>query len=314
MIKNLLDLVEIRTKVASVLPFLTGTFIALKIGYAFKCLPFVLMFFALLLIDMGTTGLNNLFDYKRALLKEGYHYEVHNPIGAGQLSERSATLILIFMLLISALLGLTLVFFTHYWVLFLGMLSFGMGIMYSAGPLPISRTPLGEIMSGVFMGGLIPTIAAIIHIPSANILTFNVQGQMLHLAINTALLLNLAVYALPLTLLIGNIMLANNTCDIEEDLVNHRYTLPVLIGQKKATRLFMILFLMAYLIPIIGVISGLLPFYHAAIFLSLPITFPLVRQFTKTPIKAKTFVNAVKTFVIYASFNLLLLIINYLLS
>ena len=57
----------------------------------------------------------------------------------------------------------------------------------------------------------------------------------------------LLVVSLPAILGIANIMLANNICDMDEDLENRRYTLPVYIGFKHSLRLFRALYCLAYL-------------------------------------------------------------------
>ena len=46
---------------------------------------------------------------------------------------------------------------------------------------------------------------------------------------------------------IANIMLANNICDVEEDIINNRFTLPYYLGKKNAFNLFKISIL--YWIP-----------------------------------------------------------------
>lgn len=309
-LKNILELVEIRTKVASILPLALGSLLVLKCGYSFNRLAFLLMAGSLILIDMATTGLNNLYDYKRALLKEGYHYDVHNPISAGKLTETQAKVWLIAMIFISAGLGIGLVFVSHWLILILGALSFGIGVFYSFGPLPISRTPLGELFSGLFMGGLITTIALFIHLPLNAILKIEISSPWLSLTFNYPLILTLIIYALPFVFLIANIMLANNTCDIKEDIENKRYTLPVLIGEQKATKLFKGLFYSAYLTIILGVILRLMPPIQLLILMTLIKTRPMVNAFVNHPLKSKTFVNAVKTFILFATTHVLLLALS----
>ena len=56
----LLELVEIRTKLASVLPFAIGTLFAVTYFHAFDWLNTLLFFTAMLIFDMMTTALNNL--------------------------------------------------------------------------------------------------------------------------------------------------------------------------------------------------------------------------------------------------------------
>lgn len=61
-----LELVEIRTKLASVLPFAIGTLFAVTYFHAFDWLNTLLFFTAMLIFDMMTTALNNLMDYQKS--------------------------------------------------------------------------------------------------------------------------------------------------------------------------------------------------------------------------------------------------------
>ena len=89
-------------------------------------------------------------------------------------------------------------------------------VLYSAGKSPISYLPLGEAVSGIVMGGLIPL--AVHHV-----VTGKLDFSMLLLAI-------------PTIIGVGLIMFTNNTCDIERDIPSGRKTLPVLLGRDAAVR------------------------------------------------------------------------------
>ena len=64
--------------------------------------------------------------------------------------------------------------------------------------------------------------------------------------------------ALPNTLLIANLMLANNTCDLEEDEANHRYTIVHYIGKKAALIWWTTALILAFVAIVVAVILGLL--------------------------------------------------------
>ncbi len=90
--------------------------------------------------------------------------------------------------------------------------------LYSGGRTPISYLPIGEVVSGFTMGGLI-TLA------SYQALTLRFEWLVL-------------LMALPEMLGIALIMATNNTCDIEKDVKAGRKTLPVLLGHDRAARLY----------------------------------------------------------------------------
>ena len=154
-ISSFLKLVEIQTKVASVIPFSLGTVYALYRYKQFNFNNFILMFISLIVFDMTTTAINNYYDYKRAIKKQGYGYESHNAIVSYHIKESTVQFTILVLLLIAIVSGLLLFLNTSIVVLLIGMLSFAVGILYSFGPVPISRTPLGEIFSGFTMGFII---------------------------------------------------------------------------------------------------------------------------------------------------------------
>ena len=77
---SFLKLVEIQTKVASVIPYLLGTFYALYRYDNFNIKNAIIMFLSMIIFDMTTTAINNYIDYSKAIKKEGYGYETHNAI------------------------------------------------------------------------------------------------------------------------------------------------------------------------------------------------------------------------------------------
>lgn len=312
MLKTILEFVEIRTKLASVLPMFIGVFFAMSLNYAFNPLRFLLFFLSLLFIDMTTTGLNNYFDYKKSILKSGYHYDVHNPIGAGKLSLYHSKLLLFAFAGIAIILGLLLVWVTHLLILVMGMVSFIVAFAYALGPLPISRTPFGEVFSGLFMGILIPMISGFVYMPMDDILMVSFRADWLSISFNLLLISKYILVSFPLFFLIANIMLANNICDMDEDLVNERKTLPLVIGQKKALVLFQINYFFNFLSIILAVLLKVISPLALIVLLSAFKTWPLVKTFVKNPSKKTTFVNAVKCFFITGVAYNLAMILNLL--
>ena len=91
-------------------------------------------------------------------------------------------------------------------------------VLYSAGKSPISYLPLGEAVSGIVMGGLIPLAVY-------QVLTGSLDFGVLALSI-------------PTIIGVGLIMFTNNTCDIERDTPSGRKTLPVLLGRDRARKVY----------------------------------------------------------------------------
>lgn len=175
-IRTFFKFVELPTKVASMLPLLLGTLYALYRFEDFYILRFVLMLVSLLSFDMATTAINNYYDFKKAAKTHGYGYETHNPIVRFKLKESTVVALIVILLVLAAGGGIALVFQTGLLVFLLGGLSFLIGILYSFGPIPISRMPLGELFSGLFMGFVIIFISAYIHSDQA-VVTLLLKGN-----------------------------------------------------------------------------------------------------------------------------------------
>lgn len=136
---------------------------------------------------------------------------------------------------LAGLLGLRVVVLSGPAPLAVGFLGAAAVLAYSAGPFPLSYWPVGELVSGFTMGGLIP-----LGVFAAS------TGR-----IQPATLLS----ALPFMLGIGLVMLVNNTSDIEKDQIAGRKTLPVLLGRERSVRLYRAL-LLTWLCTV-GLLAGI---------------------------------------------------------
>lgn len=310
-VKSFLKFVEIKTKVASVFPYAIGLLLAL---YSYGELSFInstLMFFALLMIDLSTTAINNIMDYKKAIKKEGYGYEIHNAIVQYDIPLKTAVVTVFIMLTLGTLLGTLLFLRTDYVVLILGIISFGIGILYSYGPVPISRTPFGEIISGFFMGFLILFITFYVNAQS-NLIEFSYAQDNFIIALEIKQLIKVFIISLPIVLSISNIMLANNICDIKDDIENKRYTLPVYIGVKSSKILFKYLYYLAFILNVIGIIIWKWPVEVSLILLSYYIVFKNSKKFRESPSKKDTFEFAVLNEFIISITNIIIIIYSIL--
>lgn len=297
-ISSFLQLVEIRTKVASVIPYLLGTFYTLYTFDTFKPKNALLMFLSMIIFDMTTTAINNYIDYTKAIKKDSYGYEVHNAITLHGLNIKGVRYLIYVMLFISASLGIILALNTNIIVFLLGVLCFAIGILYTFGPLPISRTPFGEIFSGVTMGLILPFISIYIHIFDQNIINLSLTKSKFLMFLDIRMLFSIGIACIPLITCIANIMLANNICDMEEDFPNKRFTLPIYIGKEKALILWECLYYLAYISIVIGVILKILPLISVSTLFTLIPVLKNIQAFEAKQFKGETFIYSVKNFII----------------
>ena len=278
------ELVELKAKTASVLPFAIGMAYS---WYHYEHLhlgAMISFFIAMFLFNLGVDILDNYMDYQRETADETYKAET-NIIGREQLSLTLVRRVLIGLIGVSALLGTILASQTSWVVFWLGVLSYSVGIFYSAGPKPLSSLPVGEVASGLAMGFIIPLICVYL----------NVYDQV---AFSWALIGGVFLMALPAITGIANLMLANNICDVEEDVLNHRYTLVYYLGKPRSLRLFWVLAALPFISVTVAVCLGAVPPLTLGIWLVAPKIYQQTRQFCQRPLKLESFPLAIKNLAI----------------
>lgn len=296
--KSFLKLVEIQTKVASFIPFLLGTVYAVYRFDSFNIKNFIIMFISLLSFDMATTAINNYFDYKKAKKLDSFGYNEHNAIVRDNLIESSVKTAICILITLAVICGILLFLNTNIIILILGVISFLVGILYSLGPIPISRTPFGEVFSGLFMGFIITFIAVYIHIVDLNIVKLAYSNWILSINVNMKEILYIFLISVPAINSIANIMLANNICDREDDIVDKRYTLAVYVGTERALIIFKALYYLVYIDIVVLVILKVFPVVSLVTLLTLIPIYKNIKIFYEKQTKKDTFILAVKNFVI----------------
>jgi len=263
---------------------------------------------------MTTTALNNYFDWKRAKKRHGYNFEIHNSIEKYHLREQTVVATIVAMLLSAIIIGILIVIRTNLIVLAVGALSFFIGIIYSFGPLPISRTPLGEAFSGFFMGFVIVFLAIYVHVFREGVLAYTIEGSDILLRIGIMDVISIFLVSLPVLCGIANIMLANNICDVEDDIENGRHTLPVYIGKKKSIILFNALYFASYADILFLVLVGVLPVLSLCTLLTLIPVYKGIRLFNTKQSKKDTFPVAVKSFLMIGTVMTATIFISWIFS
>ena len=275
-----LELVEFKAKTASVLTFFIGicyswyNYGSIHLGYV------VLYFIAMLIFNMAVDILDNYNDYHHATEVHDYK-EKTNIIGREQLSLPFVFRLMIGMIVVSAVMGIVLAYFVGWPLFWMGLYCYLIGIFYSSGPRPLSSLPLGEFFSGFTMGFMISLICVYLN-------TYETFQW------NSATLGGIFLIALPNTLWIANLMLANNICDLEEDENNNRYTLVHYLGKSQGLLLFVLLNIIAFVAILTAVVLHLAPWTMLLTFLVLPFVWKQTKLFMHKQIKRETFVCAVK--------------------
>lgn len=183
----------------------------------------VTMAFALLAISIlmqsSVNTFNDYYDYVKGTDDADADVAVDDAVLVyNNVNPKSALKLAVGFLVAAFALGAYVIWQAGWIPLALGVVGAVFVVAYSAGKTPISYLPLGEVVSGVVMGGLI--LAA--------------SYQALTLTLPPAV----ALWALPTVIGVGLIMMTNNTCDIERDVEAQRRTLPAALGRAKARGLY----------------------------------------------------------------------------
>ncbi len=283
MIKRFFDYVEIRTKITSLFAFAMSIGVLLYQGEAIHIVNTLVFFCSMFLIDIATTAINNYIDTK----------DGNQPL---PFQRRTALHIIYALLIAGGGLGVYLAYRTDLVVLFVGGLCFLCGVLYTYGPVPISRQPLGEILSGIFYGLFIPFLMFYINSPAGTFLSYSISLEEVNITFHIISILKLFLLAVIPFCCTANIMLANNICDVEKDILVKRHTLPYYIG-KKSIDLFAGLYYICYAsIILMCFVKILSPLCLLALLTLYPVE-KNIREFKKKQVKSETFIVSIKNYI-----------------
>ncbi|RLV04170.1 1,4-dihydroxy-2-naphthoate polyprenyltransferase [Streptococcus iniae] len=274
-----LELVEMKAKTASVLPFLIGLCFSYYHYKSVHPILVLLFFIAMFLFNMFVDMWDNYNDYLNA--KNSAYQKETNIIGRENLDLNLLKVLMGAFFALATFLGLVLTYLVGWQLLVMGLFCFAVGILYSYGPKPLSSLPLGEFFSGFTMGFVITLICVFLNAYQVFAWDFKSIGAIF-------------LISLPNTLWIANLMLTNNLCDKEEDESNHRYTIVHYIGVKGALWLFSLTNLLAMFAIVLGVSLDLAPATVIFTLLLIPFIYKQTRMLWEKQVKKETFICAVR--------------------
>ena len=227
MIQELIPLTRPRTLAAALGPTILGaafsyyTFGALH-GTGLAIFHTILIFLAVVSAQIIANLWNELKDFKSGL-DAGQKIGNAGSLTRGAVTPKLISTMIKVLMIVPIIIGLYLSATITWWYIPVGIICILISFLYSGGPKPISRTPFGEISSGIAMGFAIVLITGF--------------------AWTRELSLAFLIPALPATLLVGSIMLTNNIRDIRNDEKHGRRTLPIVLGRDRAISLMSITYI-----------------------------------------------------------------------
>ena len=231
MIQELIPLTRPRTLAATLGPTILGAAFSY---YAFGALHgtglaifhTVLIFLAVVSAQIIANLWNELKDFKSGL-DAGQKIGNAGSLTRGAVTPKLISTMIKVLMIVPIIIGLYLSATITWWYIPAGIICILISFLYSGGPKPISRTPFGEISSGIAMGFAIVLITGF--------------------AWTRELSLAFLIPALPATLLVGSIMLTNNIRDIRNDENHGRRTLPIVLGRDRAISLMSITYIFNFI-------------------------------------------------------------------
>ena len=231
MIQELIPLTRPRTLAAALGPTILGAafsyhaFGALH-GTGLAIFHTVLIFLAVVSAQIIANLWNELKDFKSGL-DAGQKIGNAGSLTRGAVTPKLISTMIKVLMIVPIIIGLYLSATITWWYIPAGIICILISFLYSGGPKPISRTPFGEISSGIAMGFAIVLITGY--------------------AWTRELSLAFLIPALPATLLVGSIMLTNNIRDIRNDENHGRRTLPIVLGRDRAISLMSITYIFNFI-------------------------------------------------------------------
>lgn len=257
---------------AAIMPVLVATGAAVATA-GMPPAPLVIVLLAIcILMQSSVNTFNDYFDYMKGADSADDNVEESDAVLVyNDVSPRAALALAVGFLVAAFLLGIYVILRAGWVPLAIAAAAAVVVVLYSGGKTPISYLPIGEAVSGLVMGGLIPLACYQV-----------LSGSFSWLAL---------VWAVPTIIGVGLIMMTNNTCDIEKDIAAGRRTLPVVLGRERARRVYHGL-LYAWVAAIAVIVAAWFPRGLIVVPFLLLAAYPLIMGMRKNPLAPPARVGA----------------------
>lgn len=240
-----------RTLPAAAAGVLMGAAMAWRDGY-FRLDVTVVCLVTALLLQIGSNLANDVFDFERGT-------DTVERLGptrvtqAGMLSPRQVKIGMAVVFALAALLGSYPAWLGGWTIIILGITAIISAIAYTGGPFPLGYYGLGDIFVFIFFG--LASVAGTYYIQAGSVSP------------------SVWWMTIPPGLIITAILVVNNLRDIENDRKAGKLTMAVRLGEQGTKVQYLVCMVVAYLILIPVVVTGLIPWMTLLAWLSLPFAY-----------------------------------------
>lgn len=246
--KLVVELAAPHTWAASTMPVLLAVCLSVADTSVLSVGTAVILLAICILMQSAVNTINDYFDYVKGTDTEENQADPTDAVLVyNDIDPKQARNLAIIFLAVAFALGIFIIVRAGWIPLVIALIGAVIVFLYSGGRTPISYLPIGEVVSGVTMGGLIPLACY----------------QALTLELNWSVLL----YSLPMMIGIALIMFTNNTCDIEKDIEANRKTLSVVLGRETAVSLYRALMIVWMASIAVLVLFGYLRGWYGLLFM-----------------------------------------------
>lgn len=241
---------------ATLVPIILGTVVSWYRFNTFSLLHFLLALLGGLFVHAGLDLANDYFDHTSGV-DEANRFPTPFSGGSRMIQKKILTpgQVLgasIFCFLLCIITGLYLnSVLPGNTLLFIGMIGVFLAFFYTAKPIRIGYTGFGELSCFIGFG------------PVMVLGSYFVQAHRLSW---------LPFFAsLPVGILIALVLYINEFPDYDADKTVNKRTLVVILGKKKAIKIYYLLLGLVYLLIVLGIISGIFPYAALIVFITLPL-------------------------------------------
>ena len=244
-----------RTLPAAAAGVLMGGALAWRDGF-FRLDATLVCLFAALLLQIGSNLANDVFDFERGT-------DTPERLGptrvtqAGLLTSSQVKFGMAVVFVLSALMGLYLIWLGGWVILAIGIAAIISAVAYTGGPFPLGYYGLGDVFVFIFFG--LASVAGTYYVQAGDV--SSAAWWM----------------TLPPGLIITAILVVNNLRDLENDRKAGKYTLAVMFGEQFAKAEYLTCIFAAYLILPVAAWFGLIPWLSLMAWASFPIAFRAIR-------------------------------------
>lgn len=232
-----------------------------------------------ILFHLAVNIRDNYLDYYIADNKNAYSAQ-EMVVGKENIPLKNVRLAYWISGIVALVIGLYLVLQTSLFLFYIGFGGMLIGALYTMGPVPINSTPYGEFFVGLAMGFGIFT--AMVYLNAYDVIQ-----------LDWITMVQLIIASIPTSITVMSVSLANNICDLEEDIEDNRFTLPYHIGVEKALVVFKYFYYAAYIAIILSLLFGTFPRLVALSLLTFPYVLKNIRIFMKEQDKRTTFITTI---------------------